>query len=139
MKPFTGILLGTVMAIGMSSSSAVSQTAEPTYKADPSVYKLIFEDANFRVIEATHIKGIHDKAHSHGGQFIVYNLTDCTMKTYAPDGRQQKEMGRPARSLRCLRLHRTPQRTLVQQTASRFLSKRSRAAPKTATYRSRRS
>ena len=94
MKPFTGILLGTVMVIGMSSSSAVSQTAEPTYKADPSVYKLIFEDANFRVIEATHIKGIHDKAHSHGGQFIVYNLTDCTMKTYAPDGKATERDGK---------------------------------------------
>jgi hypothetical protein len=94
MKPFTGILLGTVMVIGMSSSSAVSQTAEPTYKADPSVYKLIFEDANFRVIEATHIKGVHDKAHSHGGQFIVYNLTDCTMKTYAPDGKATERDGK---------------------------------------------
>ena len=94
MKPFTGILLGTVMVIGMSSSSAVSQTAEPTYKADPSVYKLIFEDANFRVIEATHIKGVHDKAHSHGGQFIVYNLTDCTMKTYAPDGKATERNGK---------------------------------------------
>jgi hypothetical protein len=94
MKPFTGILLGTVMVIGMSSSSAVSQTAEPTYKADPSVYKLVFEDANFRVIEATHIKGVHDKAHSHGGQFIVYNLTDCTMKTYAPDGKATERDGK---------------------------------------------
>jgi hypothetical protein len=94
MKPYTGILLGTVMVIGMSSSSAVSQTAEPTYKADPSVYKLIFEDANFRVIEATHIKGVHDKAHSHGGQFIVYNLTDCTMKTYAPDGKATERDGK---------------------------------------------
>ena len=94
MKPFTEILLGTVMVIGMSSSSAVSQTAEPTYKADPSVYKLIFEDANFRVIEATHIKGVHDKAHSHGGQFIVYNLTDCTMKTYAPDGKATERDGK---------------------------------------------
>ena len=94
MKPFTGILLGTVMVIGMSSSSAVSQTAEPTYKADPSVYKLIFEDANFRVIEANHVKGVHDKAHSHGGPFIVYNLTDCTMKTYAPDGKATERDGK---------------------------------------------
>jgi hypothetical protein len=94
MKPFTGILLGTVMVIGMSSSSAVSQTAEPTYKADPSVYKLIFEDANFRVIEANHIKGVHDKAHSHGGPFIVYNLTDCKMKTYAPDGKATERDGK---------------------------------------------
>ena len=94
MKSYTGVLLGTAMLIGMSSSSALAQTVEPTYKADPSVYKLIFEDANFRVIEATHIKGVHDKAHSHGGQFIVYNLTDCTMKTYAPDGKATERDGK---------------------------------------------
>jgi len=56
MKAYVGLLLGTAMIIGMSSSSAVAQTAEPTYKGDPSVYKLIFEDANFRVIEANHIR-----------------------------------------------------------------------------------
>ena len=94
MKPYIGLLLGTAMIIGMSSFSAKAQTAEPTYKADPSVYKLIFEDANFRVIEANHIKGVHDKAHSHGGPFIVYNLTDCKMKTYAPDGKATERDGK---------------------------------------------
>jgi hypothetical protein len=29
------------------------------------VCKVIFEDTNFRVIEATRKKGIHDKAHGH--------------------------------------------------------------------------
>ena len=94
MKPCTGLLLGTAMIIGMGSSIAVAQAAEPTYKGDPSVYKLIFEDANFRVIEANHVKGVHDKAHSHGGPFIVYNLTDCTMKTYAPDGKATERDGK---------------------------------------------
>jgi hypothetical protein len=51
MRPHTGLLLGTAMIIGMSPSGAAGHTAEPTYKGDPSVYKLIFEDANFRVIE----------------------------------------------------------------------------------------
>ena len=94
MKPCTGLLLGTAMIIGMGSSIAVAQATEPTYKGDPSVYKLIFEDANFRVIEANHVKGVHDKAHSHGGPFIVYNLTDCTMKTYAPDGKATERDGK---------------------------------------------
>ena len=72
----------------------MAATAEPTYKADPSVYKLIFEDANFRVIEATHPKGVRDEAHSHAGPFLVYNLTDCAMKTYGPDGKSTERTGK---------------------------------------------
>jgi len=53
------------MIVGMASTTAVAQTAEPTYKGDPAVYKVIFEDANFRVIEAIRKKGVHDKAHGH--------------------------------------------------------------------------
>jgi hypothetical protein len=94
MKANTGLLLGTAMMIGMSSFGAMAQTAEPTYKADPSVYKLIFEDANFRVIEATHVNGVRDKAHSHAGPFMVYNLTDCTQKTYGPDGTATERTGK---------------------------------------------
>jgi hypothetical protein len=51
------------MMVGAASTAAMAQTAEPTYKGDPDVYKVIFEDANFRVIEATRKKGVHDKAH----------------------------------------------------------------------------
>jgi hypothetical protein len=93
MKLFTAIA-ATAAIIVMSSSCAVAQNAEPTYKADPSVYKLIFEDANFRVIEAIHTKGVRDKPHSHRGPFMVYNLTDCTLKTYAPDGTATERDGK---------------------------------------------
>ena len=94
MKAFAATLLGAGIMIGMSSFGANAQTAEPTYKADPTVYKLIFEDADFRVIEATHTKGVRDKPHSHGGPFLVYNLTDCTQKTYAPDGKATERDGK---------------------------------------------
>jgi len=43
----TGMLLSATLVVG-TGSGAVAQTAEPTYKGDPSVYKIIFEDANFR-------------------------------------------------------------------------------------------
>ena len=52
MKSFFGMLLGgAAIVAGITSSGAVAQTAEPSYKADPSVYKVIFEDDNFRVIQ----------------------------------------------------------------------------------------
>ena len=75
------------MMVGTASSGAVGQTAEPTYKGDPDVYKVIFEDANFRVIEANRKKGVHDKAHGHPVPSIVYSVTDCKTKQYAADGK----------------------------------------------------
>ena len=42
--------------LGAMVSYASAQTAEPSFKADPSVYKVIFEDANFRVIVAPEIR-----------------------------------------------------------------------------------
>ncbi len=71
----------------LASSAAPAQTAEPTYKGDPSVYKLIFEDANFRVIEVVRKKGVHDKPHSHPSPSVVYNITDCKTRQYAADGK----------------------------------------------------
>jgi hypothetical protein len=70
------MLLSATLVVG-AGSDAVAQTAEPTYKGDPSVYKLIFEDANFRVIEGDRKKGVHDKVHSHPVPFVVYSVTDC--------------------------------------------------------------
>ena len=79
--------VGTVMMFSLVTTGAIGQTAEPTFKGDPDVYKVIFEDANFRVIEATRKKGVHDKAHGHPVPSVAYNLTDCTTKTYTPDGK----------------------------------------------------
>ena len=51
------------------------------------MYKVIFEDQNFRVIMATRKKGVHDKAHGHPLPSVVYNITDCMTKVYAADGK----------------------------------------------------
>jgi hypothetical protein len=80
------IIFGAAMIVG-TASGAVAQMAEPSYKGDPSVYKVIFEDANFRVIEGTRKAGLHDKVHGHPLPFVVYNLTDCKTKLYAADGK----------------------------------------------------
>ena len=50
-----------LLCLGVASPSiAVAQNAPPTYQGDPDVYKVIFEDQNFRVISATRKKGVHD-------------------------------------------------------------------------------
>lgn len=74
-----------ILLLGLCGQAA-AQTTEPSYKGDPSVYKILFEDANYRVVEAVRKKGVHDKVHSHPAS-VVYNVTDCKTKLYAPDGK----------------------------------------------------
>ena len=81
------LLLSTAMLAAMGSSGAGAQTAQPIYKGDPDVYKLIYEDANFRVIEVLRKKGVHDKPHSHPLPSVIYFVNDCTTKQYAADGK----------------------------------------------------
>jgi hypothetical protein len=76
-----------VAIVAGAVTNAAAQTAEPSYKGDPDVYKVIFEDANFRVIEANRKKGVHDKVHGHPAPSIVYSVTDCKTKQYAADGK----------------------------------------------------
>ena len=93
----TGLLktaFGAAVMLGIAIAGASAQTAEPTYKGDPSVYKLIFEDANFRVIEATRKPGVHDKAHGHPSPSIVYFLTDCPTRQYDAAGKATDTTGK---------------------------------------------
>jgi len=76
------------IALGcVGATVAFAQSAPPTYQGDPDVYKVIFEDQNFRVIAATRKKAVHDKSHGHPLPSVVYNVTDCTTKLYAADGK----------------------------------------------------
>ena len=92
MKQFFGLLAGVALICAWGTAHA--QTVEPTFKGDPTVYKVIFEDANFRVIEAIRKKGVHDKPHSHPLPSVVYNLTDCKTKLYAADGKTVENAGK---------------------------------------------
>jgi hypothetical protein len=87
MKFSIGSILAAAIVTAVVSTAASAQTAKPTYEGDPDVYKLVFEDANFRVIKVLRKKGVHDKAHGHPSPAIVYNITDCTTKQYSPDGK----------------------------------------------------
>jgi hypothetical protein len=81
------LALGTIAMLSVTSFAALAQTAPPTYQADPGVYKVIFEDQNFRVMEGTWKKGERDKAHSHPVLSVGYALTDCVIRIHQPDGK----------------------------------------------------
>jgi hypothetical protein len=82
-----------IAAALVTATVAFAQNAPPTYQGDPDVYKVIFEDQNFRVIATNRKKGVHDKEHGHPLPSVVYNITDCTTKIYTPDGKTS-EMSR---------------------------------------------
>jgi hypothetical protein len=81
------LVLGLAALLPISASSAMAQDAPPTFQADPEVYKVIFEDQNFRVISATWKKGVHDKAHAHPVPSVIYAVTDCSLRIHAADGK----------------------------------------------------
>jgi hypothetical protein len=81
------LALGAMALMSLASSAAMAQNAPPTYQGDPDVYKVIFEDQNFRVIDVVRKKGVHDKLHSHPVPSVVYNITDCTSQLYDADGK----------------------------------------------------
>jgi hypothetical protein len=69
------LALSTMALFFMASSVTLAQDAPPTYEGDPDVYKVIFEDQNFRVIAVTRKKGVHDKAHGHPVPSATLHLT----------------------------------------------------------------
>jgi hypothetical protein len=89
MHNHTALAIAASAALFMVSSVVMAQDAEPSYKADPGVYKVIFENQYFRVIEANKEKGQRDRAHSHPVQSVVYFFTDCSEKLTGPDGRSR--------------------------------------------------
>jgi hypothetical protein len=72
--------------ISFASSAMAQQASPPSFQGDPAVYKVMFEDQNFRVISAQWPKGSTDKPHSHPVAFVVYPLTDCTIRLHNADG-----------------------------------------------------
>ena len=87
-KAFRAALLCGGLCI--AATAAFAQSTEPSYKADPDVYKVIFEDANFRVIAVDRKKGVKDKMHSHLSPSVIYHVTDCKTKLSTADGKTRE-------------------------------------------------
>jgi hypothetical protein len=86
------MLRGLTIALGFAAAAGAAGTVSaeespPTYKADPDVYKLVFEDASFRIISATWQPGQTDKLNSHLSASVAYAVTDCSLRVAVPDGR----------------------------------------------------
>jgi hypothetical protein len=71
----------------LASTAALAQKVPRSFEASPDIYKVVAEDAKFRLIEVTWKPGQRDNWHSHGDFTAVYNLTDCRTKARTPDGK----------------------------------------------------
>jgi hypothetical protein len=66
---------------------ALAENAPACYVASPDVYKLVHEDDNFLVIEATWLPGQKDNMHSHFPT-AIYWITDCQLTAEIPGGKR---------------------------------------------------
>lgn len=69
----------------LDSTGAAFAQAPLSFVASPEVYKVITENAQYRIIAATWQPGQRDKPHAHPAAGI-YFLTDCRVRKHAPDG-----------------------------------------------------
>ena len=113
MPHLTTILLGAAVLLFISPAAA--QNAPATFRADPSVYKLIYEDQNIRVISATWAKACttsrtHTRSHR-----------SPMLSTTVPSGFTRPTTRRETSPTRLARPRRYPlrARTLLKTSAQR--------------------
>ena len=116
MNQGTTLTLCALALVCMTSSIAMAQNAPPTYQGDPDVYKVIFEDQNFRVIEA-----IRKKTSRTAIQFRRSYITSAiaAQSCMHQTGQPGKTTARLEPQMRCRSSVRTPQKTLDQQIADK--------------------
>lgn len=82
------LILSIVIGGAFAVPQAVWAQAVPrSFVASPDVYKVIAENEQYRVIEATWKPRQRDTWHSHGSVVAAYSLTGCTSRLHTPDGK----------------------------------------------------
>ena len=92
-------VLGISLALATGAGQVTAADYEPSYKADPAVYKVIAENEHFRVIMTVWKPGQRDAMHSHEGPLVGYRLTDCNLKVYTPDGKTTARVAKAGEAL----------------------------------------
>jgi quercetin dioxygenase-like cupin family protein len=83
---FTRLSLITPFALASLTTGAVlAQGIPQSFEASPDIYKVIAENAQYRVIAVTWKPGQRDQLHSHPASGVYY-LTDCSVRVHMQDG-----------------------------------------------------
>ena len=78
----------------LGSTPSIAEDAPPASQASPEVYKVLAENDQFRVMEATWQPGQEDTLHSHPADRVVLYQNDCELQITNGDGSQR--IGKPA-------------------------------------------
>ena len=86
---FVGLILGLQGGgAAVNAENSLPESAKQhAYEASPDVYELIGENDKFRVMLATWKPGQSDEWHTHHGDLVNYNLTDCKLGGEMPGGK----------------------------------------------------
>jgi beta-alanine degradation protein BauB len=76
-----------VAAFG-STGTSLAQVVPPDFTASPDVYKVVAENAQYRLVEGTWKPGQRDRFHSHSAM-MFYWVTDCSARFHFPNGSHQ--------------------------------------------------
>jgi len=83
-----------ILALTLSQQIVLAnENAPPAHVASPDVYKILAENDQFRVIEATWQPGQEDNYHSHPADRVSLYQTDCTLRLTNIDG--STRIGKP--------------------------------------------
>src|SRR5512138_3323628 len=69
--------------LGLAGTSW-AQAVPPDFTAAPDVYKVVAQNAQYRLVEATWKPGQRDAFHSHPSM-VYYWLTPCSLRFHFPD------------------------------------------------------
>ena len=78
------VLAGSLAFLG--ALPAIAEDAPAAASASPEVYKIIGENEQWRVLEATWEPGQEDEFHSHPADRVSLIQTDCRLQFTLPDG-----------------------------------------------------
>lgn len=83
-RRFVTVSASALMILG-TAGTALAQTVPHSLVASPDIYKVIAENAQYRVIEVTWQPGQRDVMHSHPASGVYYPM-DCSLRLHAPNG-----------------------------------------------------
>lgn len=84
LSPFVSSSFFALTMLG-TTGVAVAQAAPHALLASPEIYKVIAENAQYRVIEVTWKPGQRDQVHSHPASAVYYPM-DCTLRGFESSG-----------------------------------------------------
>lgn len=84
-NPIAGISV-LALSVAIHAAAYAAENAPPAPEASPDVYKVLAENDQWRVLEATWQPGQEDDLHSHPADRVSLFLTDCRLRLSKPDG-----------------------------------------------------